>query len=321
MAGSRDTESRKRTVLITGCSSGIGLQLAVQLAHDPRQRYQVIATMRDLKKKEELEAAAGKALGQTLTVAQLDVCRDESVAACLSGHLGGEVDVLVNNAGIGQIGPIESISLDEMQKVFETNFFGVVRTIKAILPGMKQRRSGHIVVVSSVMGLQGVVFNDLYAASKFAIEGFCESLAVQLLQFNIFISMVEPGPVNTKFEAKLMDEISRSEFPGTDLDTIHYFKDIYLPASREIFMTMGQSPQTVAQAIAHVIDLEQPPFRTQTNLLYTPLTALKYADPSGTLSVRTFYRLLFNYGALFRLSLCCLRCVTCNCFRRRIIPE
>ncbi|XP_035888199.1 retinol dehydrogenase 8 isoform X4 [Phyllostomus discolor] len=143
-----------RTVLISGCSSGIGLQLAVQLARDPRQRYQVVATMRDLGKKGTLEEAAGEALGQTLTVAQLDVCSDESVAQCLSCIRGGEVDVLVNNAGVGLVGPLEGLSLTSMQKVFDTNFFGAVRLVKAVLPGMKRRRQGHIVVVSSVMGLQ-----------------------------------------------------------------------------------------------------------------------------------------------------------------------
>ncbi|NXS93420.1 RDH8 dehydrogenase, partial [Jacana jacana] len=92
------------------------------------------------------------------------------------------------NAGVGHVGPVESISVEEMKGIFETNFFGAVRMIKAVLPDMKQRQSGHIVVISSVMGPSppaGIVFNDVYAASKFAVEGFCESLAVQLLQFNV----------------------------------------------------------------------------------------------------------------------------------------
>ncbi|NXT33281.1 RDH8 dehydrogenase, partial [Pelecanoides urinatrix] len=172
----------------------------------------VIATMRDLRKKEKLEEAAGSALGKTLSVQRLDVCSDSSVAECMGNIPGGRVDVLVNNAGVGHVGPVESISVEEMKRIFETNFFGVVRMIKAVLPDMKRRQSGHIVVISSVMGLQGeargsrcgvslrgggclaelspsppvgIVFNDVYAASKFAVEGFCESLAVQLLQFNV----------------------------------------------------------------------------------------------------------------------------------------
>lgn len=173
------------------------------------------------------------------------------------------------------------------------------------------------------------------------------------------VSMVEPGPVNTDFELKLMEEVARSEFPGADEATVHYFKDVYLPASHEIFTTLGQSPAAVAevrgergwgrggtgframplgrpppppppsrgsggsvrpQAMANVIGARRPAFRTQTNGLYTPLVALKYADPTGDLSVGTYYRLLFHYGTLFHLSMAVLRCLTCGCFRRRIAP-
>ncbi|XP_043938441.1 retinol dehydrogenase 8 [Protopterus annectens] len=309
----------QKIVLITGCSTGIGLALAIQLAKDTKERYHVIATMRDLQKKAKLEEMAGDALNKTLSIKQLDVCSDESVTTCLNSIQDGRVDVLINNAGIGQIGPLESLSVSEMKKVFETNFFGAVRMIKAILPEMKRRKSGHIVVMSSVMGLSGVVFNDVYSASKFAIEGFCESLAVQLLKFNIFVSLIEPGPVNTEFEAKLMEEVSRSEFPETDPETVHYFKDVYMPASHEIFATMGQTPQEVAKAVVKVLNMSQPVFRHLTNPLYTPLIALKYADNTGELSVRTFYNLLFNYGSLFHISLSLLRCMTCNCFRRRTV--
>ncbi|NXN18788.1 RDH8 dehydrogenase, partial [Indicator maculatus] len=130
----------------------------------------VIATMRDLRKKEKLEEAAGSALGRTLSIQRLDVCSDSSVAECMESIPGGQVDVLVNNAGVGHVGPVESTSLEEMKKIFETNFFGAVRMIKALLPPPPT---------------PGIVFNDVYSASKFAVEGFCESLAVQLLNFNI----------------------------------------------------------------------------------------------------------------------------------------
>ncbi|XP_018106994.2 retinol dehydrogenase 8 [Xenopus laevis] len=310
----------KKTVLITGCSSGIGLQIAAQLAKDPQERYYVIATMRDLGKSGKLEAEVGEFLNKTLVIRQLDVTKEDSVKHCLDALPGQRIDILVNNAGVGQIGPIESLSMEDMRKVFETNFFGVVHLIKAVLPGMKKRGSGHIVVISSVVGLQGVIFNDIYSASKFAIEGFCECLAVQLLKFNIFVSMIEPGPVNTEFEMKLMEEVSRSDFPGADADTIRYFKDIYLPSAHEIFSSIGQTPEAVAEATVKVIGMRQPVFRHQTNVLYTPLTAMKYADNTGNLSIRTFYNLLFNYGTLFHFSLGFLRCITCNCFRRRVMP-
>ncbi|XP_068130515.1 retinol dehydrogenase 8 [Hyperolius riggenbachi] len=310
----------KKSVLITGCSSGIGLKIAVQLAKDPQQRYHVIATMRDLGRSGKLEKEAGETLNKTLVIRQLDVTHEDSVKNCLAALPGQTVDILVNNAGVGHIGPIESMSMSDMRKIFETNFFGVVHLVRDILPSMKKRGSGHIVVISSVMGLQGIVFNDIYAASKFAIEGFCESLAVQLLKFNIFVSLIEPGPVNTEFEMKLMEEVSRSDFPGADPETIRYFKEVYIPAAQEIFATMGQTPDAVAKATVKVIGMEQPMFRHQTNALYTPLTAMKYADNTGNLSVRTYYNLLFNYGTLFHCSLNMLKCITCNCFRRRVMP-
>nr|XP_012291812.1 retinol dehydrogenase 8 isoform X2 [Aotus nancymaae] len=253
-----------RTVLISGCSSGIGLELAVQLAHDPKKRYQV------------------------------------------------------NNAGMGLVGPLEGLSLDAMQNVFDTNFFGSVRLVKAVLPGMKRRRQGHIVVISSVMGLQGVVFNDVYAASKFALEGFFESLAIQLLEFNIFISLVEPGPVVTEFEGKLLAQVTTAEFPGADADTLHYFRDIYLPASRELFRSVGQSPQDVVRAIVKVIGSTRPPLRQQTNVRYSPLTMLKTVDSSGSLYVRTTHCLLFRCPRLLSLG---LRCLSCGCLPAQVRPR
>ncbi|XP_051570748.1 retinol dehydrogenase 8-like isoform X2 [Myxocyprinus asiaticus] len=220
------SDGGQKVVLITGCSSGIGLRIAVLLARDEQKRYHVIATMRDLKKKDRLVEAAGDAYGKTLTLLALDVCSDESVKQCIDSVKDRHIDILVNNAGVGLLGPVESISLDEMKKVFETNFFGTVRMIKEVMPDMKKRRAGHIIVMSSVMGLQGVVFNDVYTASKFAIEGFCESMAVQLLKFNVKMSLIEPGPVHTEFETKMMEEVAKMEYPGADADTVRYFKDV-----------------------------------------------------------------------------------------------
>ncbi|XP_031431609.1 retinol dehydrogenase 8a isoform X2 [Clupea harengus] len=275
--------------------------------------------MRDLKKKDKLVEAAGDAYGQTLTLQPLDVCSDESVKQCVNSVKDRHIDILINNAGIGLLGPIESISMEEMKKVFETNFFGMVRMIKEVIPDMKKRRSGHIVVMSSVMGLQGVVFNDVYTASKFAVEGFCESLAVQLLKFNVNMSLIEPGPVHTEFEMKMMEDVAKMEFPGADTDTIRYFKDVYIPSSMDIFEAMGQTPEDIAKCTKKVIESSRPRFRNLTNSLYTPIVAMKYADETGGLSVHTFYNLLFNFGPLMHFSMTILKCLTCSCLRRRTI--
>ncbi|XP_062871343.1 retinol dehydrogenase 8-like isoform X2 [Trichomycterus rosablanca] len=310
--------ARQKVVLITGCSSGIGLRIAVLLAKDELKRYHVIATMRDLKKKDKLVQAAGETFEKTLTLQALDVCSDDSVRQCINGIKDRHIDILINNAGVGLQGPVESISMDQMKKVFETNFFGTVRMIKEIMPDMKKRRAGHIIVMSSVMGMQ-VVFNDVYTASKFAIEGFCESLAVQLLKFNVKLSLIEPGPVHTEFEAKMMEEASNMEFPGTDPDTVRYFKEVYMPSSVDIFEAMGQTPEDIAKCTKKVIEASSPRFRNLTNSLYTPLVAMKYADETGGLSVHTFYNMLFNFGSLMHIMLNVLKCLTCSCLRRRTV--
>ncbi|XP_016321180.1 retinol dehydrogenase 8-like isoform X1 [Sinocyclocheilus anshuiensis] len=309
----------QKVVLITGCSSGIGLRIAVLLARDELKHYHVIATMRDLRKKDRLVEAAGDTYGKTLTLLSLDVCSDDSVRQCIDSVKDRHIDILINNAGVGLLGPVESISMDDMKKVFETNFFGTVRMIKEVMPDMKKRRAGHIIVMSSVMGLQGVVFNDVYTASKFAIEGFCESMAVQLLKFNVKLSLIEPGPVHTEFETKMMEEVAKMEYPGADADTVRYFKDVYIPSSIDIFEALGQTPEDIAKCTKKVIESSRPRFRNLTNSLYTPIVAMKYADETGGLSVHTFYNLLFNFGSLMHITMSILKCLTCSCLRRRTI--
>ncbi|XP_067397060.1 retinol dehydrogenase 8-like [Emydura macquarii macquarii] len=292
-----------KTVLITGCSSGIGLALAVKMARDKQKRFKVIATMRNLAKRGCLEAAAGVALHKTLEIRQLDVCDERSVRSCISGIPNRHIDILINNAGVGMIGPIECQTIEEMKGVMETNFFGVVRMIKEVLPDMKKRRSGHIVVISSVMGLQGIMFNDIYTASKFAVEGFCESLVIQALKFNIFVSLIEPGPVVTEFEMKVYEDAENSDYSTTDPETADMFTNLYLKNSKAIFSSLGQTPNEIAEHTLRVICAAKPPFRHQTNAVYTPMTALKHADPTGALMTDTFYKMVFKYDTLMHVSL------------------
>ncbi|KAB5523773.1 hypothetical protein PHYPO_G00156300 [Pangasianodon hypophthalmus] len=297
----------QKVVLITGCSSGIGLCIATLLAKDEQQRYYVIATMRDLKKKDRLLEAVGDAYGKTLSLLTLDVCSDESVSECINSIKDRHIDILINNAGVGLVSPVECVSMEEVRSVFETNVFGVIRMIKAVVPDMKKRRAGHIIIISSTMGLQ------------FAVEGFCESLAVQLLKFNITVSMIEPGPVHTDFELKMTEHISQKDYPGLDAETLHYFKNVYLPASVDVFQTLGQTPQQIAMSTKQVMETRRPRFRTLTNPLYTPLVALKMADESGDLSVRSLYHLLFNLGGVMKISMNILKCLTCACLRSRTV--
>ncbi|XP_049444460.1 retinol dehydrogenase 8 [Epinephelus fuscoguttatus] len=293
----------QKVVLITGCSSGIGLALAARIAKDEKKRFMVYATMRNLSKAEPLVEAAGRTLGRTLEIKQLDVCDEVSIKACVDSLPERRVDILISNAGMGLIGPIECQSIDEMKTVMDTNFFGLVRLLKEILPDMKRRKKGHIVVISSVMGIQGILFNDVYAASKFAVEGFCESLAVQALRFQLNISLIEPGPVITEFERKVFEEGMKTDLSKADKITADMFQNIYLKNYGQIFETLGQTAEDVAEHTIKIITMENPPFRHQTNTLYTPMTTLKYADPNGDLPIETFYKMVFEHDKVFNASL------------------
>ncbi|XP_042247754.1 retinol dehydrogenase 8 [Thunnus maccoyii] len=296
-----------RRVLVTGCSSGIGLAVAARLAKDELKRFKVVATMRDLGKRGPLEKAAGDSLNKTLEIKQLDACCEASIRECVNSLPDRRVDVLVNNAGIGMIGPLECQSIAAMKELFDTNVFGLARLVKEVLPDMKRRQSGHIVVMSSVMGIQGLLFNDVYSASKFAVEGFCESLAVQALKFNIKTTLVEPGPVITEFERKVYEDAENMDLSGADEETARIFREIYLPYSRKVFASLGQTPEEVAEQTLKVITATEPPLRHQTNRLYMPMTALKHADPTGRLPLDTFYKMIFKHDNVFNATLGVLR--------------
>ncbi|KAH0626878.1 hypothetical protein JD844_002154 [Phrynosoma platyrhinos] len=317
-----------KTVLITGCSSGIGLALAVKLAQDKQRRFKASLMKKNFlkheilftlgyKDKEKLEAAAGPALHKTLEIKQLDVCDEKSIHNCINSIPQRHIDILINNAGVGLIGPIECQSIEEMKGIMETNFFGVVRMIKEVLPDMKKRKSGHIVVISSVMGLQGIVFNDIYTASKFAIEGFCESLVIQALKFNIFVSLIEPGPVVTEFEMKVYEDAEKADYSQTDPETAEIFTNIYLKNSKAIFSSLGQTPEDIAEHTLKVIMTAKPPFRHQTNAIYTPMTALKHADPTGALMTDSFYKMVFRYDTLLHISLKAIRLIRWQAHKMR----
>nr|XP_056719531.1 retinol dehydrogenase 8-like [Euleptes europaea] len=296
-----------RNVLLTGCSSGIGRALALRLARDELKRFRVIATMRNLEKREALEKEAGPVLEETLEIKELDVGSEDSIRRCVDSIPQRKVDILVNNAGVGMIGPVESQSLASAQRLFDTNFFGVVRLIREVFPDMKRRRQGHIVVMSSVLGLQGLFFNDFYCASKFAVEGFCESLALQALKFGVNISLIEPGPVTSEFERKLYEEVDNMDLSAVDKETQDLFQGLYMTYSRDVFTALGQSPEEVAEHTMKVITSEKPPFRYQTNSLYTPITTLKHADPSGILPLNAFHQMIFQHDRLFKASLSLLK--------------
>uniref|UniRef100_H2QD22 Uncharacterized protein n=1 Tax=Pan troglodytes TaxID=9598 RepID=H2QD22_PANTR len=197
-------------VLITGCSSGIGLHLAIHLALDPSQSFKVYATLRDLKTQGRLwEAARALACPQgSLERLQLDVRNSSSLATARERVTKGRVDVLVCNTGLGLLGPLGE---DAVASVLDVNVVGTVRVLQDFLPDMKQPGSGRVLVTGSMGGLMGdleghcLPGDDPLAAAKFALEGLCESLAVLLLPFGVHsVSLIECGPVDTAFMQKVL---------------------------------------------------------------------------------------------------------------------
>src|SRR2546422_6503660 len=171
-----------QTVLVTGASSGIGQATAQLLAE---RGHRVFGTTRK----------PGAAQASGFTMVGLDVRSDDSVRGCVDQVLSqaGRLDVLVNNAGYTLMGAAEETSVAEAKAQFETNFFGVVRMVNAVLPGMRAAGAGKIINISSLAGNTAIPFSAFYSATKFALEGYSESLWYEVSPFGISVSLVEPG--------------------------------------------------------------------------------------------------------------------------------
>ncbi len=185
--------------LVTGTSTGIGLETALHFA---RHGYRVFAGAR---KPEVIERH------QNIVPVKLDVDRDDSVRQCVAEVLreAGAIDVLVNNAGIGYAGAIEMVPLDKVRAMFETNFFGAVRMMQAVLPSMREKRSGTVVNVTSLLGHVTLGCHGFYAATKYALAAVSETVAMETRPFGIKVAIIEPGviltPIWNKGEALMPD--------------------------------------------------------------------------------------------------------------------
>ncbi|GAB5413839.1 MAG: oxidoreductase [Congregibacter sp.] len=241
-----------KNAVVTGTSTGIGYETVLFLA---RKGYRVFAAMRDISKGEKLrDTAIAESLA--IDVVAMDVCDDESVTDCFSGIAEqGPVDVLVNNAGISGVCPLEFTPIEEHRKIFETNYFGAVRCIQAVAGGMRKRNEGCIVNISSAAGLFAVPTQIPYSASKWAVECLSEAVAHELAPFGVRVVSIEPGVVKTHiFE--------------NSAEQSHFHKDSpYVSTMRRIgrIFTAGLKsplhPQDVAEQIYNSITCETYKFR------------------------------------------------------------
>ena len=185
-----------KSVIITGTSKGIGLDTALAFG---RAGYRVFATMRKPENADNFRQKI-KDEGLPITISALDVDSDESVQNCIGAILreNGPVDVLINNAGIEHHGSIEETPLADFKAVMETNYFGVLRCVKAVLPQMRNDRKGCIINVTSVAGKIACTPLGPYTATKYALEALSEALAQEVKPFNIRVAIVEPGIIDTQ---------------------------------------------------------------------------------------------------------------------------
>lgn len=249
-----------QTILVTGASSGIGAAVVARLAADG---HRVIGTCRQI----------GPKNPDGTPMLELDVTSDASVKTCVAQflHLAGRIDVLINNAGYLQSGAVEEVSLEAAHAEFETNYFGVVRMVKAVLPTMRQQKRGLIATTSSLAGIVPLPFWGHYNASKFAVEGLMETLRYELKPWNIHVAMVEPGAIKTPFYAAPRVQ-GMSE---------------YRPWSNRFFDAMkgfenkAPGPDVVAALYSRIVRSPDPPLRNTVTTEAKLFPFLRWLLPAG----------------------------------------
>jgi len=263
-------------IVITGASSGIGEAGAIALAlagHD------VVATVRTNEARTALlERASSNSV--ELEVVLLEVTDAAAVESTLDEIAqSAPIDVLINNAGVGVVGTLEELSMDQLRHALEVNFFAVAHATKVVLPAMRLAGQGRIITVTSVGGIVGQPFNEAYCAAKFAVEGLMESLAPMAATKGISVSVVEPGPVATSFIANvagiegMMDADAAAPYASQ--------KAGYLSRAGNQFAN-AQSADEVAALLVEIVAADQPAFRYQTSAWSTEFVATKLADLDGS---------------------------------------
>ena len=256
-------------ILITGVSSGFGLAMARQLSADGHTVYGTV--------RRDVEQLPG------VHYLRADVRDTASVQAAVEAVLAaeGRIDVLINNAGMGIGGPLEFTSIEDAQRQMDVNFMGMVRLVSLVVPVMRQQRHGHIICISSIGGLMGLPYQGMYSASKFAVEGFCEALQIEVRRHGIQVVLIEPGDFSTGFTAARIKQVSDAAvaaYPSLRQSVSSFEKD----------EQTGLKPEFLARKVAKIVQKRHPKFRyviaTFIQKLSIPLKRI--------LPARTFVRVL-----------------------------
>jgi NAD(P)-dependent dehydrogenase (short-subunit alcohol dehydrogenase family) len=247
-------QQEKKVAIITGSSSGIGFETSLILA---RNGFHTYAAVRNLDKSQPLIDMAKKD-GLSIQAIELDVSNDKSVKDAINRVLSENkrIDVVVNNAGYALVGSFEDLSMDEIKSQFETNFFGAIRVIQAILPSMRNQRNGRIVNLSSMGGRMAIPLDSAYHGTKFALEGLSESLQYEVEQFGIKIIIIEPGAIKSNFfnNLKMASKAQRPDSPYTQMMQ-------KLNAGFSFILENAAHPVEVAKVILAAVTSEDPQLR------------------------------------------------------------
>lgn len=238
----------QKSVLITGCSSGIGLCAAKELQ---ARGYRVFATVRKAEDLRHLQILGFEAEKLDLT----DSCSMDQAVENILQKTGGHLDALINNAGYLLLGAVEDLSQQMIKEQFETNFFGTLYLTNKVIPIMRKQKNGRIIFISSINGLIAVPHAGAYCASKFALEGLVESLAMELYQSPLHVSLIQPGLIAT--------ELRKTGSRSTDEEKLPFI----------------QSPKVVISKIVHALEAEHPKFRYRATVFAHFLSLIKYVLP------------------------------------------
>jgi short-subunit dehydrogenase len=248
----------QQSVLITGATDGLGRAAALLLAE---KGYRVFAAGRSAEKRAELDRLAGtKKL--SLETVELDVCDDSSVSRAVQQILqkAGNIDVLINNAGVGLMAVAEELKLDDLRRLYETNIFGLLRVTQAVLPHMRGRKSGRILMLSSVAGILTPPTYGAYSSSKHAVEALSNALRLELYPFNVDVVLIEPGYIMTNFQQTAKDQ-AQSYIDGSATSPYAKIYDGAIAGATNSRRESKTTPEDCARVILHAIEASHPKAR------------------------------------------------------------
>ena len=263
-------EGDKKVVLITGASSGIGLSTAKYLA---KKDYIVYGAVRNLS---SLDTNIKNLHFETLDVTDIQSIQ-KTVSKIISKE--GRIDVLINNAGYALGGSLETLSMDDIKNQMDVNFFGAIRMCQEVLPHMRKNQRGHIINISSEQGVYGLPYGSLYSASKAALESVSESLSIELLPWNIKVSIVEPGQVGTNFVLKMGSKKLKDNPYQKICDFMESSHN--KRTQKEKALPPYQKPDEIAAFLFDIMNVTDPQLRYQTNKLSKGIVSMKLNDISG----------------------------------------